>query len=321
MPSPNSDGLATDHLNADATQRCMRYVVDRLQTAIPDLKSSALKNLYLASYEVQGQIWTPDFLEQFQRRRGYDLKPFLPVLRGGLVDNEQTTDRVRYDFDKTLGEMLVDNYYRASGEVAHSAGVLIESEAGGPGPPIHRVPVDALEALGSVDVVRGEFWPWRPNAKSMWVVKETASAAHIYNKPIVHMESFTSTYHWQEGPAFLKAAADRAFTEGMNHVVWHTASHQPPEAGKPGWVYGAGTHMSQNRVWWPMMKPFLDYLGRTSFLLQQGHFVADVLFYYGDQGYNFVPPKHVDPSLGPGYDYDVTNEEVLLKRLQVRDGR
>ena len=162
------------------------------------------------------------------------------MLRGGFVDNEQVTDRVRYDFEKTLGEMLVDNYYRAAGQVAHEAGLLIESEAGGPGPPIHRVPVDALEALGAVDVVRGEFWPYRPGARTMWVVKETASAAHIYGKPFVHMESFTSTYHWQEGPAFLKAAADRAFTEGMNHVVWHTASHQPPEAGKPGWVYGAG---------------------------------------------------------------------------------
>ncbi len=321
VPSPKSDGLATDHLNAGATERCMRYVIDRLRTGIPDLQGSALKNLYLASYEVQGQIWTPDFLEQFRQRRGYDLKPFLPVLRGGLVDNEQVTDRVRYDFDKTLGEMLVDNYYRAAGDVAHKAGVLIESEAGGPGPPIHRVPVDALQALGSVDVVRGEFWPYRPQARSMWVIKETASAAHTYGKPIVHMESFTSNYHWQEGPAFLKAAADRAFTEGMNHVVWHTASHQPPEAGKPGWVYGAGTHMSQNRPWWPMMPAFLDYLARVSFLLQQGRFVGDVLYYYGDQGYNFVMPKHVDPSLGFGYDYDVTNEDVLIHRLTVANGK
>jgi alpha-L-rhamnosidase len=321
VPSPNSDGLATDHLSAAATERCMRYVVDRLHTALPNFNDSALKNLYLASYEVQGQIWTPDFLDQFRARRGYDLKPFLPVLRGGLVDNDQVTDRVRYDFDKTLGEMLVDNYYRAAGKVARDAGLLIESEAGGPGPPIHRVPVDALQALGAVDVVRGEFWPYRPEAKSMWVIKETASAAHIYGKPVVHMESFTSNYHWQEGPAFLKDAADRAFCEGMNHVVWHTSSHQPPEAGKPGWVYGAGTHMSQNRPWWPMMKPFLEYLGRASFLLQQGRFVADVLYYYGDQGYNFVMPKHVDPSLGPGYDYDVTNEDALIHRLEVRDGK
>jgi hypothetical protein len=155
----------------------------------------------------------------------------------------------------------------------------------------------------------------------MWVVKETACAAHIYGKRRVHMEAFTSMHHWQDGPFDLKPSADRAFCEGANHMVWHTASHQPPEAGRPGWVYGAGTHLTTNLVWWPMAKAYLDYLARCSFLLQQGQFVGDVCYYYGDQGYNFVPPKHVEPSLGYGYDYDVTNRDVLLERMSVRDGK
>lgn len=321
VPSPNSDGLATDHLDAGVTRRCLQYVVDRLKTALPSFRDTALKALYLSSYEVQGQVWSPTLLDEFRRRRGYDFTPFLPILSGARVNSDDTTARVRYDFDKTLGEVIVDNYYRTASDVAREAGVGIESEAGGPGPPIHRVPVDALQAQGAVDFVRGEFWPYRPEARSMWVIKETASAAHIYGKPRVNMEAFTSNYHWQEGPAFLKAAADRAFCEGMNHVVWHTASHQPPEAGKPGWVYGAGTHLGPTRVWWPMAKPFLDYLGRASYLLQQGQFVADILYYYGDQGYNFVRAKRVDPSLGPGFDYDVVNQDVLLHRLEAKEHR
>lgn len=321
VPSPKSDGLATDHLSAGATRRCLEYVINHMKTVLPGFQSTALKDLYLPSYEVQGRIWTPDLLDEFRKLRGYDLTPFLPVLSGGVVDNEDVTARVHYDFDKTLGQMLVNNFYRVSADVAHESGIGVESEAGGPGPPIHRVPVDALAALGSVDVVRGEFWPYRPDVRSMWVIKETASAAHIYGKQVVNEESFTSNFHWQEGPSFLKTGADRAFCEGMNHIVWHTASHQPPEAGKPGWVYGAGTHIGPTRVWWPMAKPFIRYLGRTSFLLQQGLFTADVLYYYGDQGYNFVLAKHVDPSLGPGYDYDVTNEDVLTRRLSVSNGK
>ena len=321
VPSPKSDGLATDHLSAGATRRCLEYVVDHLKAALPDFRGTALKDLYLPSYEVQGRIWTPDFLDQFRKLRGYDFTPYMPVLAGGIVENEDVTARAHYDFDKTLGQLLVNNFYRTAADVAHESGIGVESEAGGPGPPIHRVPVDALAALGAVDVVRGEFWPYRPDVRSMWVIKETASAAHIYGKQFVNEESFTSNFHWQEGPAFLKAAADRAFCEGMNHIVWHTASHQPPEAGKPGWVYGAGTHIGPTRIWWPMAKPFVDYLGRTSFLLQQGLFAADVVYYYGDQGYNFVLAKHVDPSLGPGYDYDVTNEDVLLNRMSVQNGK
>lgn len=321
VPSPKSDGLATDHLSAGATRRFLETFTQRLRRGVGNLAASPLDDLYLASYEVRGQIWTPDFTEQFRRRRGYDPTRFLPALYGAVVDDEEVTARFRYDFRKTLGELLVDAYYRTASKVAHEAGLGIESEAGGPGPPIHQVPVDALMALGAIDSVRGEFWPYRPKADSMWVVKETAAAAHIYGKRRVHEEAFTSTHHWQDAPQSLKWAADRAMSEGANHFVWHTASHQPPEAGKPGWAYGAGTHLGPNLVWWPMAKPFLQYLGRSSFLLQQGLFVADVVYYYGDQGFNFVPPKHVDPSLGPGYDYDVTDAEVILKRMSVRDGK
>ena len=268
-----------------------------------------------------GAKWTPDFLKQFQRYRDYDMTAYLPVFAGCVVESEEQTKRFLYDFQKTLGELLVDAYYRTASETARKAGLGIEAEAGGPGPPTHQVPVDALQALGAIDEMRGEFWPWRPDRSALWVVKETACAAHVYGHPRVHMEAFTGFYHWACGPDFLKPSADRAFCEGMNHVVWHTSAHQPPEAGRPGWVYGAGTHLTPNLVWWPMAKPFLDYLARCSFMLQQGLFVGDVCYYYGDQGSNFVPPKHVDPSLGYGYDYDVANPEVILERMQVRDGR
>jgi hypothetical protein len=317
VPSPNSDGLATDHFNAGATRRYIGEVIRRLG----GLRKSALRDLYLASYEVRGQVWTPSFLEEFRKRRGYDFTPYLPVLNGGRVDDEQTTERVIFDFRKTQGELLVDAYYKAAVETAHAAGLTVESEAGGPGPPIHQVPVDALLAQGTVDSVRGEFWPDRMENSAIWVVKETASAAHIYGKKRVHMEAFTTSNHWQEGPVDLKLSADRAFAEGMNHVVWHTSAHQPPVAGKPGWVYYAGTHLNMNLPWWPMAKGFLSYLARASFLLQQGQPVSDVLYYYGDQGYNFVLPKRVDSALGFGYEYDVVNADVLTRRLAVSGGK
>jgi len=321
VPSPNSDGLATDHFSSEATKVFLEYLIDRLETKMGDLDQTALKHLYLASYEVRGMIWTPEMFEQFEKYRGYDMTPYLPVLSGGTVGSDEATRRFIYDYRKTLGDLLVDAYYKAAVDTAHAAGLGIESEAGGPGPPIHQVPVDALKALGTLDEVRGEFWPHRPAADRLWVVKETACAAHTYGKRRVHMEAFTSMYHWQDGPLDLKPSADRAFCEGMNHVVWHTGVHQPPEAGQPGWVYGAGTHLNTNLIWWDQADAFIDYLSRVSFMLQQGNFVADVCYYYGDQGYNFVPPRHVDPALGYGRDYDVVNADVLLQRMSTADGK
>lgn len=321
VPSPNSDGWATDHLSAAATDAHMEYVLARLREAYGDLRNSGLRNLYLASYEVVGPVWSPGFLAEFQKLRGYDMAPYLPAVFGARVGDEETTERFLFDYRKTLGEVLVNAYYRAASAAANKAGLGIKSEAGGPGPPIHNVPVDALLANSAVDEIQGEFWPFRPTADNLWVVKETASAGHLYGKPRVHMEAFTSSDHWREGPRDLKPSADRVFIEGGNHMVWHTWTHAPPDAGKPGWVYGAGSHVNRNVTWWPKIKPFVSYLSRSSFLLQRGQFVGDVLYYYGDGGYKFVLPRKVKPELGPGYDYDYINSDGILTRLQVKDGR
>jgi hypothetical protein len=322
VPTPASDGLASDLLSAAATRSHMQEVLRRLRREFgEDLKGSGITNFYLASYEVIGGVWSPGFAGEFKRRRGYDLTRFVPAIFGARVDDESTTERFRFDYQKTLGEVIVDSYYRTAREAARSAGLAIKAEGGGPGPPVHNPPVDALLALGALDGIQGEFWPFWNEFDGLWVVKETASAGHIYGKPIVHMEAFTSYHHWAEGPQDLKASADRAFCEGANHLVWHTWTHQPPESGVPGWAYYAGTHLNTKVTWWPMARPFIDYLARCSFLLQRGHFVADVLYYYGDGGSNFVRPRQNPASLGPGYDYDFTNADVLLNRLTVVDGR
>jgi hypothetical protein len=152
-------------------------------------------------------------------------------------------------------------------------------------------------------------------------VKGIASAAHIYNKPAVEAESFTSIYVWQEGPTELKPLADRAFGEGLNRIIYHTFPHTPPEAGSPGWVYNFGTLIHTNNSWWPKSKAWHYYLSRNSYLLQQGNFVGDVAYYYGDQAPNFVKYKQVQPGLGFGFDYDMVNSDVILNRMSVKNGK
>jgi hypothetical protein len=321
IPNPASDGLATDHLSAIATKNHINYLTTKLEEKFGDLNQSSVNNFYLPSYEVYGMIWTYDMLKEFQKYRSYDLVKYLPALGGYVVENEETTDRFLYDYQKTLGDILVHNFYITANETAKEKGMAIKSESAGPGPPVHHVPVEALTALNSVDAMQGEFWPWREYWDALWVIKEVASAAHIYGRKFVHMESFTGFHHWMDGPVDLKPSADRAFCEGMNHIVWHMAEHTPPEAGKPGWVYHAGSHFNVNLIWWEQMKPWLDYLARSSYLLQQGLFVGDVVYYYGDKGANFIPPKHTNKTLPFGFDYDVANLDVMLNRMQVENNK
>ena len=263
--------------------------------------------------------WTGRVMEEFVKRHRYDPFRYLPVLKGWTVENEEISRRFLYDWQKTISDVFIESHYRTASKLLNEHGLQLCAEAGGPGAPVwDSCPVDSLKALGAVDILRGEFWPKHRNIR---VIKEVSSAAHIYGKTEVDAESFTSWRHWKNGPYFLKQLADIAMGEGLNHFTFHTFTHSPTEAGLPGLAYHAGTHINPNVVWWPMARPFVDYLARSSYLLQQGLFVADVCYYYGDKAPNFVPSKNIKYNPGAGYDYDVVNSDVILNRMTVKNGR
>src|SRR5258708_2933071 len=120
----------------------------------------------------------------------------------------------------------------------------------------------------------------------------------------------------------LKPAFDHASREGMNRLVWHAFVSSPASMGIPGQQYFAGTHLNPNVTWWGKSAPFFTYLNRVQFMLQQGRFVADAWYYYGDHVPNFAQMRSSDPArLGYGYDYDVITEEAILTRLSAKNGR
>jgi hypothetical protein len=161
----------------------------------------------------------------------------------------------------------------------------------------------------------------------MFLIKEVASASHIYGKKLVDAESFTTWRRWKDSPFDMKKVVDRAFCEGLNNITFHTFASTNPEDGLPGRTYHAGFDMNPGTTWWDKSRPFMDYLSRCSYLLQQGLFVGDVCFFYGDQAPNFFPLFHSVPEkpringLGNGYDFDVINTDVILNRMSVKDGR
>ncbi|MCB0687754.1 MAG: hypothetical protein KDC53_14560, partial [Saprospiraceae bacterium] len=267
----------------------------------------------------------PTLPEIFKKINGYEIYPFIPALFNKDIFEEETYLEFQRDFRRTLSELMIDNFYRVARKICHENGLKINSESGGPGFPLHNVPVEPLKSLGVMDLPRGEFWinHNRLNAEGidiLRVVKEVSSASHIYGRGVVEEEAFTTFQHWQEGPFEMKPAGDRAFCEGMNKVVVHGSSHNPRGYGLPGIYYGAGTHYNDRRIWWPMVKPFNDYLARISCVAQQGQFFADVLYYYGDAIPNYAGHKNSRFMVGPGYDYEVINTEIL-EQLTVADGQ
>lgn len=318
------EGLEMDWLNAQAMDLHFESMAEVLLNDSAPFLGKTLKYLHDDSWEVGLPNWTRGFLGEFLKYRGYDARPFLPALAGHAVGSTEISDRFLYDFRKTIADCLAENHYARFAQLARARGLGIHSEAGGPCWP-KVVPMDALKNLGRCDIPMGEFWQsqhWREGTNQNTNGKQTATAAHIYGSRWVMAEAFTSIGpHWEEGPAELKPTADIALCEGINRFVHHTATSTRPEDGLPGYAYFAGTHFNPNITWWEQSRAWTDYIARCQWLLSRGLFVADVLYYNGDGTPNLVEPKHVDPALGPGYDYDVCNSEVLLTRLSVTDGR
>jgi len=334
-PSPNSDGLIIDHLSREAATVDMTYILDRLLSARKSL--DALKTFMLDSYEVREAVdWTDDFVEAFRTRHGYDPIPYLPALFDPAALDPGIAGRFLYDYRKTVSDLIIENHFRTVRDLLHKYGVRLLAEAGHGG----SARVDALKALGSADIPMGEFW----NHERFWVVKEAASAAHIYGRRIVDAETLTGWRSWQDGPAEYKRRFDIALCAGLNHPTFHTFTHNPPAAGRPGFVYHAGEHFNVNTTWWDQAGPLIEYMSRCGHMLQQGLFAADVAFYYGDQAPNIVPSRRIDPDIEPiypdtaclhcgqprpiqtssldrGYDYDYVNSEVILDRMRVSGGR
>ena len=318
------DGYALDPFDAQAFRNYWDAVVEPLIADAGPLAGKTLKYLHTDSWEVEVANWTSTLREEFRRRRGYDLLPYLPVIAGRIVDSRQVSGRFLNDFRRTMGDLAIANHYQLFRAGAHRHGMRIHPESGGP----HAVPIDAQQCLGFNDAPMSEFWAWswrhRVGDTNRFFVKQPASAAHAYGRKLVLAEGFTTIGpHWQETIwDNLKPSFDHALCEGLNLLVWHAFVCSPQEAGVPGIQYFAGTHMNPNSTWWSRCGPFFDYVNRCQWMLQQGLFVADAAYYYGDHVPNFTQLKRTDPArVLPGYDYDVVTEEVVLARMSVREGR
>ena len=334
VPSPRSNGLIIDHLDGEAAEFHFEYITKMILAGRKKL--DALRYMESDSIEVHRSLdWTGRFIEAFKRLRGYDPTPYLPILAGMKFADPEVNRRFRFDYDNTVSDLWIEGHYEASTRILSKYGLDLVAEAGHGGYPR----VESLRAMGACSIPRTEFW----NGSRFWLVKEGASAAHIYGRTIADAEAFTGWRHWQDGPLEYKRLADVAFCAGLNRITFHTFAHNPSKEVLPGVIYHAGEHFNVHTTWWHQSRPMLMYFSRCCYMLQQGLPVADVCYYYGHKVPSLVPTRRIGPSakrrdgeakcahcgapnpspvsgLGPGYDYDMVNGDVIINRMRVENG-
>ena len=315
-------GSVLDYMSKEAFQFYWNDVVEPIFKAAGNHVGNTLKFMETDSWECGGMNWTDNFSAEFFNYRGYDMLKYLPIVAGYVINDIQTSNAFLSDYRKTLGDLVAYNHYAVFQEYAHKYNMGIQPESAGP----HAGPMDGIKNYGFSDIVMSEFWspsPHRPKPENRFFLKQASSAAHIYGKKIVGAESFTTIGpHWNDELWHdQKSAFDHEICAGLNRMYFHTFTCSPPEMGLPGQEYFAGTHVNPQVTWWNQSGAFIDYMHRVQSIVQEGKFVADVLYYYGDHVPNVFPFKHADlPQTMPGFDYDACDETIFLQ-LEINNGK
>ena len=321
-PAPASGcGLECDKFSKEAVathyDRLIRKLVADNQAYVGQGK--ALVSTHIDSWEVGGQTWTPKMREEFKQRHGYDLLAWLPAFTGRVIDSVEVTERFLWDLRQTFSDMIIGNYAGEMRRLANHDGLRLSIEAYG------QVQVDELAYASQADDPMCEFW-WREKYAAAHSCLTMSSAAHIYGKKVLSAEAFTSDEEerWLGHPAAIKDLGDWAFCEGINRFVFHRFAAQPWTNVAPGMAMGAwGLHYERTQTWWEQSKAWHEYVARCQYLLQQGLFVADVLYLQAEGAPRRVTlPEgaEIAPHIRGGYNYDGCTSDALLTRVTVRDG-
>ena len=263
------------------------------------------------SWEVGGQNWTEAFPEEFKRRRGYDIRPWLPAMVGYTVGSAGDTARFLFDVQRTIADLMAENYYDYFAELCHHEGVKAATESYGG-------PFDNLRCFASTDIPTGEFWLGRDSHGSP---RTAASAAHLNGRAQVAAEAFTTEARegrWQITPHELRVNGDRGWLDGVSQIVYHSYLQQPFMNVQPGFSLGRhGTQFNRHTTWWPEGKWWARYVHRGQFLLQSGEPKADMLILSGDGTPN--GRTYQTDLVAAGYNYDHCGVADLQK-LTAKDG-
>lgn len=321
---PEATGWESSKLDKVAIENHLRNgMIGNLIKDGGPIGDGKLHGLLIDSWESHVPTWTMDseaMFTEFETRRGYSMEPYLLATMGYIVENPEVTTKFLRDLRHTMDEVFIDNFFKHFATVAHDMGAQVYTEGAGG----EVLPVDPMRYYGVSDIPMTEFWyPKAPSAQNEYAkpIYNAASATHLYNKPVLAAEACTQVgVKWNEHPFSVKYLIDYNFAKGVNHLVFHTFSHTPQTEVYPGSSFGGhiGFPLVRQQTWWDYMKDWTDYISRNQYVLQQGEYVADVLWYYGDHYER--PPFDLD-RFSEGFRFDYLNSEILQDKLSVKDNK
>lgn len=313
-PALGAEGFVLDHLSREAVDHHLNTVAEPLLQAFGDQPPYAV---FSDSLEVYGSDWTADFVEQFRKRRGYDLLPHLPAIFSGQGEH---AGAVRRDWALTQTELVNERYLTPMDDWAKAHKTRFRSQTYGE-------PAVTMSSNRLVALPEGEG----PQHRAFSFTRLATSSGHLYGRPVISAETWT----WLNSPAFsatpldMKAEADRMLLQGVNLFVGHGWPYTPPATREPGYSFYAAAVFNDHNPWWNVMPDVNGYLTRMSWLMRQGAPANQVaVFLPNDDVYarlvpgkvslsaemhHVVTPQLTTQILDAGHNFDYVDAESILE--------
>ena len=324
--TPEGTGLECDKMDKAALDIHFDNYARKLIEHAGDHTGNTFKFLLIDSWECQYQNWRDRFEEAFEGNRGYSIIPWIPVLCGETIGDNELSEAFLYDFRKTIAELIEENYYLHFKELCQANSLEMHAEViyGHTNYP----PLDILKTNSYVDLPMFEFWAGA-HPETVYPQYDPVSRAEVdfpayasicYEKPVLGAEAYTGYAHYSESPVNLKSFGDRAYCSGINQMILHSYVHQPGD-NKPGMTLGGwAAHFNRNNPWWNQVSGWMDYHARIQYVLQKGTVVSDVLYYLGDQLPQSTGNQYLE-NLPYGYRAVACNDDILHNRTKVDKGK
>ncbi|MDF8333871.1 glycosyl hydrolase [Novosphingobium cyanobacteriorum] len=285
---PEATGLEVDKFDTAAVTRYLEHYLSTYRDAVGEgmVGPRGVSALLTDSIEVGAANWTPKMVAQFTRLRGYDPTPWFPALAGTIVGTRAESDKFLYDYRRTLAELMSGDHYATVARISHENGLKVYGEALEDNRPSLG---DDMSMRSHADVPMAALWTFSrskgPNPSYLSDMKGASSVAHVYGQNLAAAESMTAAMSpWNFAPADLRRFVDLEFAMGINRPVIHTSVHQPTDDKLPGISLAMfGQYFNRHESWAEMARPWVDYISRSSLLLQAGRNVADVAYFYGEE--------------------------------------
>ncbi|MCC9135592.1 glycosyl hydrolase [Pontibacter silvestris] len=280
--APGGVGYTLNHLSEDAVEAYL----NRFDSAFED-QNYGVRAFYNDSYEVYGADWSPEFFDAFQERRGYDLRQYLRELVS--EEHTETVARIKADYRETMGEMLLDNFYKPWNAWAHKRNSITKNQAhGSPGNLLDlyaAVDIPECETFGSsyfpIPGLRRDSADVRNVDPDPIMLKFASSAAHVAGKNLVSSETFTWLgEHFKTSYSQMKPEVEQVFLSGVNHVFYHGVTYSPEDVVWPGWLFYASLNLTPANSLWPQFSGFNNYITRVQSVLQSGKADNEILVYW-----------------------------------------